>query len=150
MRFAVGVLAAGAFTGCTKEEQDKVGATVKSAYEDSKVAVAKAWDNVKDYTFEKRDEFSARTNAITADMDVQISEVRANFADAIASASRKAAMEELKNAEADYKDKLTAVANATADTWESAKNNLILAWDRLQAAYYRARAELSQRDVADR
>jgi hypothetical protein len=50
-------------------------------------------------------------------------------------------MEELKNAEADYKEKLKALGNATADTWESAKQNVILAWRRLQAAYYKARAE---------
>jgi hypothetical protein len=150
MRFAVGVLGVIILSGCTKEEQAKVGSSVKSAYEDSRAAMAKAWDSVKDYTFDKRDEFNARTNAITAEMDVQISEMRANFADAIASASRKAAMEELKNAEADYKDKLRALASATADTWESAKNNLILAWNRLQAAYYKARADLSRGDVVER
>jgi hypothetical protein len=50
-------------------------------------------------------------------------------------------MEELKNAEADYKEKLKALGNATADTWDVAKKNVMLAWDRLQAAYYKARAD---------
>ena len=139
------VLATGAlmfFTvaACTKQEQEKVGATIKESYEDSKVAMSKAWDRVKDYTFDKRDDFTANAKALSSKMDVQLSEVRANFSEAKASVSRKAAMEELKNAEADYKDKLRALATASADTWEAAKANLILAWDRLQAAYYKFRA----------
>lgn len=129
------------FAGCTKTEQEKVSASVKNTYEDSKTALTNAWDKVKDYSFEKRDDFTAGSKALAAKMDVQLSEVRANYSEAKASASRKAAMEELKSAEADFKAKLRALGNATADTWDSAKQNVILAWDRLQAAYYRMRAE---------
>ena len=50
-------------------------------------------------------------------------------------------MEELKNAQADYKEKLAALGSATASTWESAKNNVIAAWDRLEAAYRKALVE---------
>jgi hypothetical protein len=50
-------------------------------------------------------------------------------------------MEELKNSQADYKQKLDALGNASAATWDSAKNNTIAAWNRLEAAYYKARAE---------
>jgi hypothetical protein len=139
--FATAVLALTAFSACTKQEQQKVGASIKESYEDSKAAMSKAWDGVKDYSFDKRDDFSASAKALSAKMDVQLSEVRANFSEAKASASRKAAMEELKNAEADYKEKLKALGSASADTWGSAKNNVLLAWDRLQAAYYKARAE---------
>ena len=138
---AAGMLLMVAWAGCTKQDQEKVGATVKDAYEDSKAAMTKAWEKVKDYSFDKRDEFTANAKALAAQMEVQLSEARANFSEAKASASRKAAMEELKNAEADYKEKLKALGNATADTWESAKQNVILAWRRLQAAYYKARAE---------
>ena len=138
---AAGMLLMVALAGCTKQDQEKVGATVKDAYEDSKAAMTKAWEKVKDYSFDKRDEFTANAKALAAQMEVQLSEARANFSEAKASASRKAAMEELKNAEADYKEKLKALGNATADTWESAKQNVILAWRRLQAAYYKARAD---------
>ena len=31
-------------------------------------------------------------------------------------------------------------ADASADTWEAAKNNVVLAWDKLQASYRKARA----------
>jgi hypothetical protein len=129
-----------AITGCTKQEQKKMGDAIKDSYEDSKAAIGRAWDGVKDYSFEQRDEFSANAKALAAKMDVQMSEMRAEISGAKASASRKAAMEELKNAEADFKAKVDALGSATADTWDSAKKNVMLAWDRLQAAYYNARA----------
>jgi hypothetical protein len=50
-------------------------------------------------------------------------------------------MEELKNSESNYNEKLAALGTATADTWDSAKQNVISAWDKLQAAYDKARAE---------
>jgi hypothetical protein len=141
LALAGAVLTLAAFPACTKQEQEKAGESVRNAYDKSKAAVARSWERVKDFTFDKRDDFSASAKALAAQMDVQVSEVRANFSEAKASASRKAAMEELKRAEADFKDKLKALGNATADTWDSAKQNVILAWDRLQAAYYKARAE---------
>jgi len=142
---AVALLAASlspfVFTGCSKEESKDTGATIKEAYQDSKTAVANAWDSVKSYTFEKRSDFSAGAKALTAKMDSQISELRANYSDAKASASRKAAMAELKDSEADYKAKLDALGTATADTWDSAKQNVISSWDKLQASYYKAKTD---------
>jgi hypothetical protein len=74
-------------------------------------------------------------------MDAQMSELHANYSEAKASASRKAAMAEIKDSEAAYKEKLGALGTATADTWDSAKQNVISAWDHLQASYYKARAD---------
>ena len=133
-------LSALAFTGCSKHDQDKAGDKVKDAYQDTKDAVSHGWDNVKSYTFEKRDDFSASAKAMNAKMEAQIAEVHANYSEANASASRKAAMEELKNSEADYKEKLSALGNATADTWDSAKQNVIASWDKMKASYDKARA----------
>lgn len=126
---------------CSKQEQKTTGATIKEGYEDSKAAMARAWDNVKDYSFDKRDAFQADAKALGAKMDVQVSEVRASYSDAKASASRQAAMAELKDSEADYKAKTAALGDATAATWDSAKKNAMLSWDKLQAAYYKARAD---------
>ena len=141
----VALLAAGlsalAFTGCSKQDRDDAGTKVKDAYQDTKTAVSNAWDDVKSYTFEKRTDFSANAKAMTSKMDSQISELRANYSDAKASASRKAAMAELKDSEADYKAKLDALGTATADTWDSAKQNVIASWDKLQASYYKAKAD---------
>ncbi|MEO5959450.1 MAG: hypothetical protein ABIZ49_07105 [Opitutaceae bacterium] len=132
---------AAAFSGCSKQTRSDASASVKDAYADSKAAMAKGWDEVKSFTFDKRNDFVASAKAMSSKLDVQLAEVRTNYSEAKASASRKAAMAELKNAEADYKEKLAALGNATAATWDSGKQNVILAWDKVQAAYYKARAE---------
>lgn len=129
-----------AFTGCNKQDRADASSKVKEVAHDTKEAISDGWDNVKDYTFDKRNDFSAQSKALSARMDAQVSELRANYSEAQASASRKAAMNELKNSEADYKEKLSALGNATADTWDAAKNNVILAWDKLEASYKKARA----------
>lgn len=136
---AVG-FAALALAGCSKQDRADATATLKEAARDTKEAVADAWGEVKNFTYEKRDDFNARAKSLAAQAEVQVSELRANYSEAQASASRKAAMEELKDSEADYKAKLDALGHATADTWDAAKNNVILAWDKLQASYRKARA----------
>ena len=130
-----------AFTGCNKQDRADASAKTQDAYQDTKAAVVDAWGDVKSYTFEKRDDFSKNAKAMSAKMDAQISEVRANYSDAKASASRKAAMAQLKNDEGDYKEKLDALGHATAATWDSAKANVVASWDKLQASYYKARAD---------
>ncbi len=141
----VAALAAGlvalALTGCSKADRTEASTTAKDAYKDTKVAVVNAWDDVKSFTFEKRNDFSASAKAMTSSMDAKLSDLRANYSEAKASASRKAAMEELKNSESDYKAKLDALGTATADTWDSAKQNVIASWDHLQASYDKARAD---------
>jgi len=139
------VLAAGLFSvglaGCNKSDRSDVSATAKDMVSDSKDAMSHGWDNVKTFTFDKRDDFSANAKAIGSKWDAQMSELHANYSEAKASASRKAAMAELKDSDAAYKEKLKALGSATADTWDSAKQNVISSWDHLQASYYKARAD---------
>lgn len=135
----VAVLLAGA--GCTRQEQERVKTAAKNTYEDSKAAMSRVWSDVKDYTYEKREAFDAKLKSLSSEMEVRMRELRTEYAEEKASASRKAAMEELKNAEANYQEKLRALGTASADTWEAAKQNVILAWERLVAAYNRARAD---------
>jgi len=141
---SVALVAAGvsllAFAGCNKHDRDQAGDKVKDAYQDTKDAMASGWDKVKSYSFDKKDDFTANAKALSSKMEAQVSELRANYSEANASASRKAAMAELKNSEADYKEKLDALGHATADTWDSAKQNVIAAWDKLKASYDKARA----------
>ncbi len=138
---ATGLACGAALAGCSKGDRQEVSATVKDSYADSKAAMAKAWAEIKDHTWEKRSDFTAGVKAVTSKLDADVSQLRADYSEAKASASRKAAMAELKDAEADYKEKLSAVGDATAATWDSAKKNVTLAWDRLQASYYKARAD---------
>jgi len=144
--FSLALLATGALVlavvpACSKTDRQATGDSIKGSYEDSKAAMARAWDKAKDHTFDKRDAFRAEAKSLGAQMDVHLSEMRANYSDAKASASRKAAMDEVKNSEADFKEKSAALGDATAATWDSAKKNTMLSWDRLQAAYYKARAD---------
>ncbi len=129
------------FSGCSKSDTDTATAKVKDAYQDSKDAVVDAWKDVKSYTFEKRDDFSSEAKAQMAQVDANIAKLQAKAADAQASASRKAAWDDLKSSEADYKAKVDALGTATADTWDSAKQNTISAWDHLKASYDKARAD---------
>jgi hypothetical protein len=127
------------FTGCSKETRAAAATTVKDAAQDTQEAVVDAWGEAKGFTFEKRDDFAAKAKSLSAEFDVQLSELRANYSEAQATASRRAAMAELKDAEADYQAKLAALGTATADTWQAAKDNVVLAWDRLRASYRKAR-----------
>jgi hypothetical protein len=149
----VPILAASALiAGCSKQDRDTAetkaketyataSAGVKEAYAETKAAMAQAWDDVKTFSFENRDKFTAKAKSLSSDAEAQMSRLRAEYSEERASASRKAAMAELKNAEADYKQKVAALGDASAATWDSAKQNVIAAWDRLQAAYHDARAD---------
>ena len=128
-------------TGCSKSDRADTKAQIKDSYKETKAAVIDAWGDVKSFTFEKRDSFSANAKALSSKMESKLSELRVSYSEAKASASRKAAMEELQNSESDYNEKLAALGTATANTWDSAKQNVIAAWDKLQAAYDKARAE---------
>ncbi len=134
-------LAALALGGCSKGGRKEATAVVKDAYADTKAAVANAWDDVKSYSFDKRDDFAKNAKALTSKFESEMSQLRANYSEAKASASRKLAMAELKSSEIDYQAKLDALGHATAATWERAKQNVIASWDRLQAAYQKARAD---------
>jgi hypothetical protein len=138
---ALSVVGLATITACSKHDQNKVTNAATTAYEDTKDAMARGWDKVRTHTWDKRDDFTVNAKAMTSKMDEQVQTLRTNYSEAKASATRKAAMEQLKNDEADYKQKLNALGTATADTWESSKQNVILAWDKLQATYYKARAD---------
>ncbi|HEX2861705.1 MAG TPA: hypothetical protein VHN79_08695 [Lacunisphaera sp.] len=129
------------FAGCSERKRDDLGDKAGAAYADTKAAVSRAWGNVKDYSFEKRSDFTSFLKAQQAELEAGMSKLRAEYSEATASASRKAAMAELKNAEANYKEKLAALGNASADTWTAARDNVAAAWDRLQASYAKARAD---------
>ena len=145
LSLTVAALAAGlssfALTGCNKNERVEASAKAGEVIADTKEAMGEGWDKVKSFTFEKRGDFQANAKALSSKWDAQMSEMRANYSEEKASASRKAAIAELKDKEAAYQEKLAALGTATADTWDSAKQNVISSWDSLQAAYHKARAD---------
>lgn len=124
----------------TENALDKAVDKTKDAYADVKSGVANAWSDLKGYSFDKKDDFSASAKAMASKFDAEMSSLKADYSEAKASASRKAAMEELKSSRADFDSKMSALGRATSATWDSAKSDVIAAWDRVQAAYYKARA----------
>lgn len=129
------------FTACNRHDRGEVKATAKDAYNDTKDAFASGWDKVRSHTYDKRSDFTDNAKALSSSMEARASKLRADYSDAKASASRKAAMAEFKNNQADYKQKVDALGNATAATWDSAKQNVIAAWDRMEASYRKAVAD---------
>ncbi|MBL9209137.1 MAG: hypothetical protein JNL92_01645 [Opitutaceae bacterium] len=119
----------------------------KELYEKSRTAVAERWAKLKAYTYEKREEFASSSKQLEAEMEAQASKLRSDLAREKASDSRKAALEELKNAEADYKQKAAALGSATAATWDSAKSRLEAAWDKWEVSYRKALAEKETKET---
>jgi Skp family chaperone for outer membrane proteins len=130
-----------AFTACSKQERTQASDKAAEAYDSAKTTAANAWDSVKHSTYDSRDAFNKELKALNSKFDANVAELRANYDEAKASASRKAAMDELKSADADFKEKMSAVGKATSDTWESVRSSTVASWDRLEAAYQKARAE---------
>ena len=128
-----------AFAGCSKNDRDNLSDKAKDAYQDTKDAVSKGYEDLKSYTFDKRTDLERELKARQASIEADVSNMKANYSEASASASRKAAMNELKDADADYKEKLSALGDATSDTWNAARDRASAAWDRLKAAYQKAR-----------
>lgn len=139
-----------ALAACSKSDRNSVNSDVKQAnagardvYQNTKDAVANSWSDLKNYTYEKRSDFNIRTQAMAAKLDAEVSKLQADYNEAKASASRRAAMNELKDSRANLRQKLDALGNATVDTWDSAKANAVAAWDRTEAAYKKAKTDAS-------
>jgi len=136
-------------SGCSKTDNtatavDAVKADSKAVVADVKAAAIDTWDSVKDYTFEKRADFSADMDRMAAKLDDKTSELKAKFAALPAGAAkdREDAVKEYDAARADLKEKLSNLSKATADTWSDSKASVAEAWKRVQAAYEKVKADV--------
>lgn len=130
--------------GCSKNDRDRdsTSGRIENVYNSSTAAVGEAWSNVKDYTFDQSAEFKRRSEAVASDLDARIAELRASYQGQKASAARQAAMDRLNNARSTLSQKLDALGNASAATWDSAKAEVISATKDLEAAYDDAMADM--------
>jgi hypothetical protein len=131
-------------SGCSKSANstassnlDDAKTSVKDAAVDVKNAAVNGWDSLKDYTYDKRVEFSASMDRMQKNMDEKIAEEKAQ-APTTLSADKQAAIKDYDDAKADLKARLTDLGNATADTWADAKAKVAAAWQRVKADYDRA------------
>lgn len=131
--------------GCSKSDKtDNSNTTLQDAktsasdaYERAKVAVSDTWTSIKDFTYDKRVEFSAGIDRMSKDMDEEAAALKAKMAaapDATAGA-RESAAKEYDEARANLKASLTELDNATAEHWADAKAKVVEAWKKVQAAW---------------
>lgn len=96
-------------------------------------------DRMKDATFEQRDEFALMVKNVGAQSDTAVAELNTGYAEMLASPARRAAMDALKKAAANFKEKAAALDNVSADTWETVKSNIVTASGNLESALAKAR-----------
>jgi outer membrane murein-binding lipoprotein Lpp len=119
-------------SGCSKTDSsstavETVKADSKAVAADVKASVIDTWDSVKDYTYEKRADFSADMDRMAGRLDDKTSELKAKFA----------------SLPADLKSKLSDLSKATADTWADSKASVAESWKRLRAAYEKVKADVA-------
>lgn len=97
-------------------------------------------NRLKQYSFAQRAEFVNAVHALSTQTDNTWAAMSAGYIEMEASAPRRSAMEFLRTAQADFKDKVSALDNITPDTWETVKANAIASWDRYEQALLKARS----------
>jgi hypothetical protein len=133
--------------GCAKSDDgvttvqstrpDGSTATVVVSDTNVNVGVSDGWDRIKDFTFDRRADFTAGIDRMSKDMDDKTATFRARVASTpdAASRDRDGAMKEFDDARADLKSKRMDLDNATADTWADAKSKTSESLKKTQASY---------------
>ena len=117
-------------------------ATAKELVADVKTTASDSWDSIKDYTYEKREDFSASLDRLAAKRDAEIQELNSKVTglpDATAK-QRDRAVKEFNEARSYLKSQLTDLRTGTADTWADAKEKAAQAWQKVQTAYDKVKA----------
>jgi len=97
-----------------------------------------AQSDLKSTPFEKRDEFTAAIKEAASQIDQRISSLEPEQTGQPESVTR--AREELKSARADLDDRISALSNASAETWITVRDQALFSLNRVYAAYEKARA----------
>jgi len=131
-------------SGCSKSDTSSANAAAQDAKTaitnaaiDVKNAAVDTWDSVRDFTYDKRVEFSASIDRMDKNMDDKIAEEKTKAPDTF-SKEKQAAIKDYDDARADLKARLADLGNATADTWADAKAKVSEAWQRVKADYDKA------------
>jgi hypothetical protein len=126
--------------GCSKSTNDKVAdavqdttTAVKAVAIDVKDDAVATWNSIKDYTFDKRAEFSTSIKASVQKMDDKVADMKAKAS--TDSPEKTKALKAYDDARDELKVKLTDLGNATEATWADAKAGVSKAWDKVESAY---------------
>jgi hypothetical protein len=139
--------AANLLSGCAKTDGvQQVARDTKTAAKDIvadvKAAAVDSWDSIKDYTYDKRNDFAASLDRMAAKHDADIREMNAKVKGLpeTAAKERDRALKEFNEAHIYLKSQLTELRNGTADTWDNAKKKVAESWEHVQAAYEKVKA----------
>jgi len=135
-----------AFTACGKAEE-KVAPPAPSADVVPVPAVpapttAEVMAKLKSYTYEQRADFLLLVQDLGRQANAAQSELTTGYIDMKALPARRKAMEALRLAAVDFKEKTATLDNAQTENWESIRANLTTSWQNLQGALDKARAEV--------
>jgi hypothetical protein len=135
---AIAAPAAILVAGCSKTDSGPTAADqVKSTVTTVTNAVADSWDSVKDFTYDRRVEFTATVDRMTGQLDDKVTALKVKVVGApgTPSAAWTGATKDYDDARADLKARMTDLGNATSDTWSDAKDKVSAAWKHVQSAY---------------
>lgn len=133
--------------GCSKSESSKsqevaqdIKTTAKDVAADVKTAAIDTWDSIKDFTFDRRSDFSASIDRMAKGLDAKVADLKAKASTVpdAAAKDKEAAIKEYDEARADLKARLADLGNATADGWADAKAKVAASWEKVEAAYKKA------------
>lgn len=88
---------------------------------------------IKSTSYEHRDEFITAVIDATTRLDSRIADLQARAAGKPSSEARIRAMEDLKTARSDLAEKIGAFSNASAETWNSVRDQALSALNRVQS-----------------
>jgi hypothetical protein len=118
---------------------------VQDALARMKVALNDTWNQIKDYTYQERADFSKSMDQMSKDLDDQAARLREKVSSAsnsgsgaatdAASQAREQAHKEFEKARENLKQGLSDLGNATADGWAAAKAKVSDEWTKLQEAW---------------
>jgi hypothetical protein len=104
-------------------------------------SVAATSARLQSYSFDALAGFTAFVKTLGTQADSDATGLSVNYIEMEASPARRAAMNSLHAAQADFKEKVAALDNVAPETWENTKTNIITAWQNLQGALEQARAK---------
>jgi hypothetical protein len=126
----------------TRDAMNRAADNTRDAMNRAGNAIENSWNGFKDATFERKNDFTQHAQSMKSRTEAEIAEIKAEASSANASASRKAAWEQIKSDQANFDQKMNALGRASKDTWQQAKQETIAAWEKLEASIRKARADI--------
>lgn len=127
--------------GCNKEQ------TTSQQIETLKTETKEAAQDMKDYTFAEKAEFTARMKAQLAEINKDLDALSAKIEKANATAKAEATpkLKALREQEAQLNKQLEDLQNATESTWESVKSGTKKAYEALKEGFQQSRQWVSDK-----